>query len=541
MTPEETELRAAVERILKSPSQRKLVVAGPGTGKTRVFKELLKVSSGGRDDHLVLTFINTLCNDLEEQLQDLAQVSTLHGYCLGLLHNTPELLGGLSARFKCVPGLATLIKADWEYLNGPVAPPFVGLMRALGDETQIAPYLERGNYYDAVDFDDIVYRAHSGLSDHADAIPTFQLVLIDEYQDFNTLEAGFIEVLARHSPILIAGDDDQALYENLRNSSTKHIRQLYRGGVYEVFELPFCMRCPKVIVDAVNDVIKRAEELRKLNGRIRKPYKHFPLVKGDDSKRYPTIAVVATSVQSSRANYLGKYIDRAIAAIPSDEIAEAVKEGFPPVLVIVAKPYRAQIIAYLTKQGFLVDTRRDATVSLKRDTGLHLLAEDHASNVGWRIVLASEPQLFVSGIIAATEDGTPIVNALPTDYRQRILDEVAALATAPEPEAPPAEEVPMERVPVRVTSFEGAKGLSAQHVFIAGLHAHEIPRNAADPHDLEICKFVVGLTRTRKKCSLLYTKRFANKPRQPSVFLTWIDGSRLERTTVDARYWKKSL
>jgi hypothetical protein len=31
---------------------------------------------------LVLTFINTLRNDLEEQLHDLADVSTLHSYCL---------------------------------------------------------------------------------------------------------------------------------------------------------------------------------------------------------------------------------------------------------------------------------------------------------------------------------------------------------------------------------------------------------------------------------------------------------------------------
>jgi superfamily I DNA/RNA helicase len=86
--------------------------------------------------------------------------------------------------------------------------------------------------------------------------------LIDEYQDFNALEDGFIELLSQRSPIVVAGDDDQALYSQLRQTSCDHIRSLYRGGDFEVFELPFCMRCPKVVVDAVNDVIARAQKLK---------------------------------------------------------------------------------------------------------------------------------------------------------------------------------------------------------------------------------------------------------------------------------------
>ncbi len=63
-------LRTTIDRVITSPSRRKLVVAGPGTGKTSLFKELLYASGAGRDDHLVLTFINTLRNDLEEQLHE---------------------------------------------------------------------------------------------------------------------------------------------------------------------------------------------------------------------------------------------------------------------------------------------------------------------------------------------------------------------------------------------------------------------------------------------------------------------------------------
>ena len=70
----ETELKEAIDRILASKSRRKLVVAGPGTGKTTLFKELLDASAGDRDSRLVLTFVNSLKVDLERSLGTLARV-----------------------------------------------------------------------------------------------------------------------------------------------------------------------------------------------------------------------------------------------------------------------------------------------------------------------------------------------------------------------------------------------------------------------------------------------------------------------------------
>jgi superfamily I DNA/RNA helicase len=41
---------------------------------------------------------------------------------------------------------------------------------------------------------------------------------------------------------------------------------------------------------------------------------------------------------------------------------------------------------------------------------------------------------------------------------------------------------------IKVTSFEGAKGLSAQYVFLIGLHSGEIPKKATNVQDIEICR-----------------------------------------------------
>ncbi len=540
MSPEEAELNAAVEAILNSDSPKKLVVAGPGTGKTSLFKRMLKAASGVPDQRIVLTFINNLKDDLERDLGDIAKVHTLHSYCLSLLYGKPALRGSLSRRFRCCPGLASLIAVDWELIVESKPPPFVGEMRNLAEENHIPFYLSRGEYYDAVDFDDSVYRVFDGFRAGRAPVDGYELVAIDEYQDFNALEAGIIDHLGEHNRIVIAGDDDQALYGQWRDASWDHIRLLKKAGEYKVFELPFCMRCPEVVVDAVKDVITKARELGRLEGRIDKPYKHFAPVKGVDSEKYPKIANVETSVQNKKTNYMGRYIAQAIAGIPLDEVEEAVRGCYPSALVIVARPYRDQIIAYLKSKGITVETRVESQSKLTRESGLSILKEDGDSNVGWRILLSADAPTFLRDAIKQTADRTmALASVIPVGYRESVLADVDAYVPPEELTRVDVEVTPVEVPVVRVTSFEGAKGLSAQHVFIAGLHNRELPLNPAAVKDIEICKLVVGLTRTRKKCTILHTRRFANQPKSPSTFISWIAPERLDSVNVDKAYWKK--
>jgi len=539
MTSEEAELNAAIDAILTSDSPKKLVVAGPGTGKTSLFKKMLEVAPGVKDQRIVLTFINNLRDDLEKDLGDLARVYTLHAYCLSLLHRE-ALREPLSPGFRCCPGLAGLIAKDWELCEGTESPHFVGEMRSLAEENHVPFYIARGEYYDAVDFDDTVYRVLDGLESGLAAVDSYELVLIDEYQDFNALEAGIIDHLGNRNRIMIAGDDDQALYSQLRDASWDYIRLLRTAGEYKVFDLPFCMRCPKVVVDAVNDVITKARELDRLEGRIDKPYKHFPPAKGADSEKYPQIVNVQVSVQRGQVNYMGRYIARAIARIPDDEAVAAAHGGYPAALVIVAKPYRDQIIDYLTQDGFVVGTRGDSTPKLERSKGLSILKDDPYSNLGWRIVLAADKPTFLQEAInQSAHNTTPLFDVMPDTYRDGVLLEAHAYEPPVEPAGEEGETKPRPDAPfVQVTSFEGAKGLSAQHVFIAGLHDGELPRDPASVQDLEVCKFVVGLTRTRKKCTLLHTRNFAGEWKTPSTFISWIAKERLDFIKVDKAYWE---
>lgn len=531
-----TELKEAVDRILASNSRKKLVVAGPGTGKTTLFRALLESGSGNSKTRLVLTFINNLKNDLEKNLSDLARINTLHGYCQGLLKRREDLRSGLSSEFICFPGLASLIKSDWEYLKAETAPQFVALMRSLVAGEEVGFYLQRGNFYDAVDFDDSIYRTYIELRKNPSAVELYDLVLIDEYQDFNRMEAAFIDLLAEQSPIVVAGDDDQALYSQLRGASWDHIRRLYSRGDYEVFPLPFCMRCPEVIVGAVNDLILRARQAKKLNGRINKPYRHYEPVKGADSRLYPKIALVTCSVQRLKANYFGRYIAKAIKEIPNTEIEEAKKNGEPAALIIGSKQYRAQIEAYLVEEGHTVDSGSDRDSGLEKGDGLALLKKNPDSNLGWRIALEFEKGSVASDCVRASAAKTrSLEEVVPEDLKQKVLKEAKNYEMTKKDEKEKEQDT---KIPIKITSFEGAKGLSAQHVFLAGLHDGDLPRDRDNIQDLEVCRFVVGLTRTKKKCAILISKRFANEWKKPSPFIFWIKRERYEEILVDAEYWK---
>lgn len=538
-TADELELNAAVDRVLESSSLKKLIVAGPGAGKTTLFEKLLERAGGVREQRLVLTFINNLKRDLDRSLGQHATVQTLHGYCQSLLHRYDALRDGLTADFVCYPSLVSLIKKDWEWLKGSPAPRFVEVMRALACAADAeAFYLNRAAYYDAVDFDDSVYRIARRLGENAALVPEYELVLIDEFQDFNKMEAAVIDLLGQRNPIVVAGDDDQALYSQLRGASWEYIRARYNDDGYEVFNLPFCMRCPEVVVAAVNDVIGRARAAQKLGGRIDKPFRFFEPVKGEDSRRFPHIDLARTSVQRlGGANYFGRYVEQAIRAIPDADFEQAAAKHEPAALVIGSRPYLPQIEAHLIEVGLLAPEPND--VASERDQGLAILHGNPDSNLGWRIVLGCGDQQTARELVRqAAEQGLPLAGIIPEEMKVRILGEAAQMVAqrAGEENENLAEDPETPRI--KLTSFEGAKGLSAQHVVLVGLHDGDLPRNPDQIGDIEICKFLVGLTRTKKKCTILTARRFGQQAKRLSTLVGWLRPDRLHVVEVNADYWR---
>jgi superfamily I DNA/RNA helicase len=365
------------------------------------------------------------------------------------------------------------------------------------------------------------------------------MILVDEYQDFNRLESSFIDLLATQSAIVIAGDDDQALYSQLRQSSQEFIRNLHIGGDYEVFELPFCMRCPEPVILAVNAILAAVQKLGCLNGRIKKPFRHYPPTKGTDSKKYPHIQVAECSTQALKTNYFGKYIAHEVRKISAAEIAESHEKSFPTVLVIASIQYLRQIRAHLEEQGFAVDRKPDTKSELTHEAGLQKLKANPESNLGWRIILETDRPPFEKKVLSdSVKTSAPIHTLLPDDFKAAILKEAESFQVSTEGIPVQEPEVDKSKPVIKLTSFEGSKGLSAQHVFVVGVHENELPKKASDIKDIEICKFLVSLTRTRKQCHLLTTYRFSGAPKRPSIFLNWVPSAVKKVQKINKAFWE---
>src|SRR5260370_20894020 len=79
-----------------------LVIAGPGSGKTRVLTERVRKLLTADGEHfrvLALTFTNKAANEMRERLEDLgevrqrASICTLHSFCLNMLSERGKIVG----------------------------------------------------------------------------------------------------------------------------------------------------------------------------------------------------------------------------------------------------------------------------------------------------------------------------------------------------------------------------------------------------------------------------------------------------------------
>ncbi len=548
---QEDERTLFTQAIVTSEARKKLIVAGPGTGKTYTFRLALESVNGGG---LVLTFIRNLVHDLAQDLSDLARVSTFHGFCKSLVHQLQ--VEGLTSSFDYYPALQTLLCDDLRIMHAEEIDGS-GLDQRLHDMDESDGVIHRalaiGDYYDATSHTDIVYRAVLHLRNNIDGIPEFPLVVVDEYQDFSALETEFIRLLSLASPSLIAGDDDQALYA-FKNASARYIRELAADDAVTTFELPYCSRCTGVVVKAVNRVVQRAASGGHLEGRIDKPFECHLATKGADSEAHPKIIHARCSVERKAAPYVGRYVAAQIREIDADDFETARKGGHPAVLVIGPSHFVRGAHAVLEPEFEGVVMRKSSQLELDAIDGYRRLARDETSRLGWRIILqADPPENFEEVIRQAHGGGLEISELLATEYRERHLAISGRLAKLQAGEDLDAEDegaltdalgYPVDQLagllgvdegaeedepgdgyaPIVCTTLVGAKGLSAHHVFIVGMNNGHFPKDPSDISDSEVCCLLVGLSRTRKQCHLVSCRNYAGNWIEDSAFLGWLDG-----------------
>ncbi len=187
-----------LQAILGSKTKRKLIVAGAGTGKTFTFGKVLEGKAGG--NNLALTFIRKLAAEMETALGENAEAKTFHRYCKRILHTQ-------NGKVEIAPFLTKIIEKDAELLGRELSDFDAKFQTPDEASPEVGFHIKRGDYYDAVGFDDSVYRLYKLIQNDPDVLPPFDQIGIDKYQDFNPMEVAFIGELSKKAarvPVLVS-------------------------------------------------------------------------------------------------------------------------------------------------------------------------------------------------------------------------------------------------------------------------------------------------------------------------------------------------
>ena len=278
-----------------NPSQHLLVLAGAGSGKTRVLVHriawLLEAEQVSPFSILAVTFTNKAAREMRHRIESLMGqafggmwVGTFHGLAHRLLRTHWQEAGLIQDfqildsddQLRLIKRINRELQIDEErwpakqcqwYINGQKDE---GLRAAniddFGDDytkTMLRIYrayeiaCDRGGM---IDFGEILLRSHElwlknpQILDHYQR--RFQHILVDEFQDTNSIQYAWLRVLAgRGSNLMVVGDDDQSIY-GWRGAKIENIQQFntdFQGA--QLVKLEQNYRSTKNILDAANSLI----------------------------------------------------------------------------------------------------------------------------------------------------------------------------------------------------------------------------------------------------------------------------------------------
>lgn len=290
-------LNTAQREAVSSNAKHLLVLAGAGSGKTRVLVHriawLVQVEQLSPHSILAVTFTNKAAREMRARLDDMLGFST-HGMWVGTFHGLAHRLlkmhwqeAGLPENFQILDSddQLRLVKRIYQavgiddsrwphrqaqsFINSqkdeglrakhlqPAQDPYQRTMQQIYANYEEA--CERGGM---VDFGELLLRAHELWLKKPELLEHYQQrfgqILVDEFQDTNAIQYAWLRMLSGDTvPMTAVGDDDQSIY-GWRGAKVENILNFSRDYPDTItVRLEQNYRSSKNILEAANAVISR--------------------------------------------------------------------------------------------------------------------------------------------------------------------------------------------------------------------------------------------------------------------------------------------
>jgi DNA helicase II / ATP-dependent DNA helicase PcrA len=553
--------KAAVE----APDGALLVVAGPGTGKTRTLTHRIAhlVSARGVDPRqcLAVTFSRRAAAEMQERLSALIPeavgrmlVSTFHGLGLTLIQELAEEAG-------LPPGFRVATSAE----RADVVRRLFGVSSNKADRAleEIGQYRrfrkglnperarERAAAYEQellrrnlLDFDDLLLRPLFLLRVRSDLVARyrerFRWIFIDEYQDVDPLQYELIRLLCPPDGNLCAiGDPDQSIYR-FRGADVGFFLRFKRDWLAaRVVHLTRNYRSTRTVVEAACEAIRPASlvpdrQLVAVSGR------------GGPEDRDDRIVVASAATEKAEAELVVKTLERLLGGTSSFSF-DSGRVGYGDIpnysFADVAILYRTE-----TQTPPLVEALARAGIPFQKRSHRPLVDQPGISRLikALRKRAAAGSSGSVESVLdqVASEGERPVAELLRPlaarsgDDLERFLTEVG-LGAEVDTWDPRAEGVSL-------LTLHASKGLEFPIVFLVGCENGLLPmiwpESADSGEDLaeERRLFFVGITRARLKLFLFHSRkrtlRGETAAAQPSPFLADLPDRLLERREEEQPY-----
>ncbi|MDO9047900.1 MAG: DNA helicase II [Methylobacter sp.] len=288
-------LNDAQRQAVTAPSQAMLVLAGAGSGKTRVLVHRIawQIQVLGVSAHSILavTFTNKAAKEMRGRIEDLLNMSaqsmwigTFHGVAHRLLRRhakqakLPETFQVMDSgdQLRVIKRLLATLNLDADKWPPRQVQWYINAQKDEGIRarhmmethdlyqrqmlTLYKAYEELCDRSGLVDFAELLLRAHELLRDNPDVLDFYQQrfrqVHVDEFQDTNTIQYAWLRLLTEGKDnIFVVGDDDQSIY-GWRGAKIENIYSFQKHYPnHQVIKLEQNYRSTGNILKAANKVI----------------------------------------------------------------------------------------------------------------------------------------------------------------------------------------------------------------------------------------------------------------------------------------------